>query len=170
MCWRPPTTAWLINQRHKNTIAPTISRYQERKDCLIYVSTSEKVKQKIKMPQSFLGKGLHILGYVCQQVWPPCLRSLISSKMFLTHTESSSAQIISPSSVKSFQFSALTSEASSPSRKPLWINVSSTTFKWITDPSPSLFGSRLTEYFPHLYSIISLLLFSLLSVSHFSRP
>lgn len=118
MYWRPPTTAWLISQRHKNTSALIILGYQERKDCLIYVSMSEKVKQKNKMPQSFLGKGVHMLGYVCQQVGPHCLGSLISSNMFLTHTESSSAQIISPSAVKSFQFSALTSEASSPSRKP----------------------------------------------------
>lgn len=53
----------------------------------------------------------------------------------------------------------LTSKAP-PSPKPPWINVSSTMFQQITDVSPSFFESRLTEYFLHIYSIISILLFS----------
>lgn len=47
-----------------------------------------------------------MLGCMCQQIGLPWLKTLISSNTFLTHMKGSSTQLISPSSVKSFQFSA----------------------------------------------------------------
>lgn len=127
----------------------------------------ERLNRKTKCHNASGGRGMCVR--ICQQVRPPWLRGLISSNMFLTHAEGSSAQIISPSAVKSFQFSTPHLWGITPLPLPLWINVSSATFERITDPAPSFFGYRLTEYFPHLYSIISILLFSPLSVSHFPR-
>lgn len=54
-----------------------------------------------------------------QQAGLPWLKTLISSNMFLTHAEGSSTQIISPSGVKSFQFSAPHLRAITPLVSPL---------------------------------------------------
>ena len=61
-----------------------------------------------------------MLGCMCQQIGLPWLKTLISSNMFLTHTKGSSTQLISPSSMKSFQFSAphLTSHSRAPLEEP----------------------------------------------------
>lgn len=63
----------------------------------------ERLNRTTKCHYASVGRGMCVR--ICQQVGPPWLRGLISSNMFLTHAEGSSAQIISPSAVKSFQFS-----------------------------------------------------------------
>lgn len=77
-----------------------------------------------------------------------------SSNMFLTTRRALAPNSSAQAPWNHFNSLHLTSEASVPSCKLPWINVSSATFGWITDPSPSFFWSRLTEYFLHLYSII----------------
>lgn len=56
---------------------------------------------------------------MCQQAGLSWLETLISSNTFLTLAEGSSAQIISPSGVKSFQFSAPHLRGTTPPLSPL---------------------------------------------------
>lgn len=130
-----------------------------------------RLNRKVKCHRPSLG-GCMYVRCMHQQMGLPWCKTLFRSKRFLTHAEGFSTQLTSQVLSNHFNSLHLTSEASPhppPTYKLPWINVSSATFERIADPSPSSFWSRLTEYFPHLYSIIAILLFSPLSVSHFLR-
>ena len=146
----PPLHDLEINQRTNKEARPrntcnlggVVSWGQGRKMAWCIHSTSNKLKQKNKCCKPSWRGCLYVGMYVSAD------RATLPTQRALAPNSSAQAPW------NHFNSLHLTSEASVPSCKLPWINVSSATFGWITDPSPSFFWSRLTEYFLHLYSII----------------